>query len=252
MQNTLTAAVLLIGNELLSGSIQDLNLAHIATRLEERGIRVREARIVPDIQSEIVDAVNALRAKYQYVFTTGGIGPTHDDITSDAVAAAFGVDNVIQQDVFDTIAHYLNSKGIEFTPAAQRMAHAPEGARMIRTDQSVIPGYCVDNVYVMAGVPSIMRKMLDGIISELDTGIAIVNKKIHANVGEGEIAAALEAVQTRYPQIDIGSYPQDRGSTMSEYRVVFIVKGTDEYTIDTACREILDACHAAGHDATLG
>ena len=165
MKNTLSAAVVLIGNELLSGSIEDKNLAHIAKSLEVRGIRIRETRIIPDVEREIVDAINTLRVKHDYVFTTGGIGPTHDDITSDSIAAAFGVKNVVVQDVFDGIQSYLDSKGIEFTIAAQRMAHAPEGAEMIRTESSIIPGYRIDNVFVMAGVPRIMRLMLDGIIS---------------------------------------------------------------------------------------
>ena len=251
MQNTLSAAVLLIGNELLSGSIQDLNLSYIATRLEERGIRVRETRIVPDIEEDIVDAITALRRRFQYVFTTGGIGPTHDDITSDSIAKAFGVPNVIQQDVFDSMKAYLDSKGAEFTPAAQRMAYAPEGAEMIYAQQSMIPGYRIGNVYVMAGVPRIMQIMLGGILEQLDTGVAIVNKKIHANVSEGEIAAALEAIQNRHPDIDIGSYPQDKGSTLSDYRVVFMVKGTDEQDVDATCSEILDACSTGHFDAIL-
>ena len=251
MQNTLSAAVLLIGNELLSGSIQDLNLSHIATRLEERGIRVRETRIVPDIEEDIVDAIDALRTRFQYVFTTGGIGPTHDDITSDSIAKAFGVPNVIQQDVFDSMKAYLDSKGAEFTPAAQRMAYAPEGAEMIYAQQSMIPGYRIGNVYVMAGVPRIMQIMLGGIIEQLDTGVAIVNKKIHANVSEGEITAALEIIQNQHPDIDIGSYPQDKGSTLSDYRVVFMVKGTDEQDVDATCSEILDACSAGEFDAIL-
>ena len=251
MQNTLSAAVLLIGNELLSGSIQDLNLSHIATRLEERGIRVRETRIVPDIEEDIVDAIDALRTRFQYVFTTGGIGPTHDDITSDSIAKAFSVPNVIQQDVFDSMKAYLDSKGAEFTPAAQRMAYAPEGAEMIYAQQSMIPGYRMDNVYVMAGVPRIMQIMLGGIIEQLDTGVAIVNKKIHANVSEGEIAAALEIIQNQHPDIDIGSYPQDKGSTLSDYRVVFMVKGTDEQDVDATCSEILEACSAGKFDAIL-
>ena len=251
MQNTLTAGVLLIGNELLSGSIQDLNLAHIAIRLEERGIRVRETRIVPDVEAEIVDALNAMRTKFDYVFTTGGIGPTHDDITSDSVATAFGVENVVQQDVYDSINKYLTSKGIEFTPAVQRMAHAPQGAEMIKTDTSIIPGYRIGNVYVMAGVPRIMRIMLDDIISELKTGLTIISKKIHANVSEGEIAAELEQIQISHPDIDIGSYPQDKNSQISTYRVIFIVKGTDINEIDVACAEILRACAAGNYEAIL-
>lgn len=249
MKNTLSAAVLLIGNELLSGSIEDKNLPHIAKTLEQRGIRVRETRIVPDIEQEIVDALVHLKSKYDYVFTTGGIGPTHDDITSDSVAKAFGVRNVIQQPVFDIIANYLNSKGVEFTKAAQRMAFAPEGAQMIETDKSIVPGYKIENVYVMAGVPSIMRVMLAGIIEQLDTGLAILSSAVHANVGEGEIAAALEKIQLAHEDIDVGSYPQDKGSTFSEYRVIFVVRGTDPHEIDAVCDEIMRACADGNYDA---
>jgi len=252
MQNTLTAAVILIGNELLSGSIKDQNLAHIAKTLEPKGIRIRETRIIPDIQQEIIEAVNALRSKYDYVFTTGGIGPTHDDITSDSVAAAFKVGNVIQQDVFAVIASYLEAKGIEFTPAAQRMAYAPEGAQMIKTDQSIVPGYRIDNVFVMAGVPRIMRMMLDGIVQQLQTGVAIYNQSVHANVGEGEIAAALEQIQNQHPDVDIGSYPQDKDSTLSNYRVIFVVKGIDQSELNQTCDAILQACQTGGYDAVKG
>lgn len=249
MQNTLTAAVLLIGNELLSGCIQDKNLAYVAVQLEKRGIRVRETRIIPDIEEEIVDALNQLRAKYDYVFTTGGIGPTHDDITSDSVAKAFGVNNVIQQPVFDLIQGYLNDKGVEFTKAAQRMAYAPEGAKIIDTTQSIVPGYRIDNVFVMAGVPRIMRLMLADIIEQLDTGLAILNSAVHANVGEGEIAAALESIQLENDDIDIGSYPQDKDSTLSDYRVIFVVRGTDQSEIDLVCDKILAACDQGGYAA---
>lgn len=251
MKNTMSAAVLLIGDELLSGSIQDLNLAHIATTLEQRGIRVRETRIVPDLEAEIAEALNQLRARYEYVFTTGGIGPTHDDITSDSIARAFGVKNVIQQEVFDAIKTYLDSKGVEFTAAAQRMAYAPEGAEMISTDRSVIPGYRIDNVFVMAGVPGIMRVMLDAIIKQLKIGDPILSAKVHANVGEGEIAAALKNIQDQYDDVDIGSYPQERTSDSSDYRVIFVVRGIDQSRIEQACQQILEACHNSGHHATL-
>jgi len=234
MKNTLSAAVILIGNELLSGSIEDKNLAHIAKTLEVRGIRVRETRIIPDIENEIIEAVNTLRAKHDYVFTTGGIGPTHDDITSDSIAAAFNVKNVVVQDVFDTIQSYLDSKSVEFTPAAQRMAHAPEGAEMISADSSIIPGYRIENVFVMAGVPRIMKIMLGGIINHLKTG---------------EIAADLEAIQNQHPDIDIGSYPQDKDSTISDYRVIFVVKGTEPKELEYVCAEILQACKSGGYDA---
>ena len=249
MKNTLSAGVLLIGNELLSGSIQDKNLAHIAITLEQRGIRVRETRIVPDIEQEIVDALNQLRSKFDYVFTTGGIGPTHDDITSDSVAKAFGVDNVLVQEVYDIINGYLTQKGVEFTPAAQRMAFAPQGAQIIKTEHSIVPGYRMDNVFVMAGVPSIMRIMLDSIVKELKTGLTILSSAVHANVGEGEIAAALEAIQLENQDIDIGSYPQDKNSSFSDYRVIFVVRGTDQGEIDTACDKILNACQQGNYEA---
>lgn len=242
MKNTLTAAVLLIGDELLSGSIRDENLGHIAKTLEKQGIRVRETRIVPDIELEIVDAVNALRQRYDYVFTTGGVGPTHDDITSDSIAGAFGVDNVVQQPVFDLIKGYLDQKGIEFTPAAQRMAFAPEGAELIYGDDSMIPGYRIDNVFVMAGVPRIMKLMLSAIVKTLKTGNAIISREVHADIGEGEIAASLERIQSANSQVDIGSYPQDSGSTRSDYRVVFVVRGTALDQIEQVCREIYSAC----------
>jgi len=251
MQNTLSAAVLLIGNELLSGSIQDKNLAHIAVTLEKRGIRIRETRIIPDIEQEIVSAINHLRGKFDYVFTTGGIGPTHDDITSDSIAAAFGVNNVVQQDVFDGIATYLSSKGVEFTPAVQRMAYAPQGAQMIHTDDSIVPGYRIENVFVMAGVPRIMQRMLNGVISHLKTGVEIYNKAVHANVAEGEIAAALANIQDKHPEIDIGSYPQDKDSDISDYRVIFVVKGTEQKEIELTCLEILTACNEMGYEAVI-
>ena len=240
MNNTLSAAVILIGNELLSGSIQDKNLAHIAKTLEHRGIRIRETRIIPDIEEEIIDAVNHLRQKFDYVFTTGGIGPTHDDITSDSIAAAFKVQNVVQEEVFNKIDQRFKEKNIPFTKAAQRMAYAPEGSEIIKTEHSIIPGYRIENVFVMAGVPSIMRLMLEGVVNYLDTGMQIHNLSIHANVGEGEIAESLEKIQASYPQIDIGSYPQDKNSEFSKYRVIFVFKGTDLDELSEARDKIMD------------
>jgi len=193
--------------------------------------------------------LNQLRKKYDYVFTTGGIGPTHDDITSDSVAKAFGVNNVLQQPVYDLIAGYLEQKGVEFTPAAQRMAYAPEGAEIMEASDSIIPGYRIGNVFVMAGVPRIMQIMLDGIVKQLKTGVAILSEAIHANVGEGEIAAALETIQQSHPDIDIGSYPQDKDSTISDYRVIFIIRGTDQSQIEQVCQDILNACQIGGYEA---
>ena len=249
MHNTLTAAVLLIGDELLSGSIQDENLGHIARTLEQRGIRVRETRIVPDVEKEIVDAVNQLRVRYDYVFTTGGIGPTHDDITSDSIATAFGVNNVIQQDLFDEFKAYLDGKGIEFTKAAQRMVYAPQGAKMIKTKQTALPGYRIENVFVMAGVPRIMRIMLEAIVEHLKVGNAILSSTVHANVREGEIAESLAQIQLAYSDVAIGSYPQDKDSKISDYSAIFVVRGVDQEVIEVVCEAILAACHKKGYEA---
>lgn len=249
MQNTLTAAVLLIGDELLSGSIQDLNLSYIAKKLETRGIRVRETRIVPDIELEIINAVNTLRDKFDYVFTTGGIGPTHDDITSDSIAKAFSVQNVVQPFIFDRIQQLLNTKGIEFTAAAQRMAYTPEGSEIIDASQSIVPTYRIENVFVLAGVPRIMQAMLDAILNKLDFGQPILSQEVHANVGEGEIAAALEKIQLAHPEVAIGSYPQDIGSTRSDYRVVFVVRGLNSIELSEVCDQILQACFQGGYEA---
>jgi len=249
MKNTLNAAVLLIGNELLSGSIQDKNLAYIATSLEKKGIRVRETRIIPDIEAEIISAVNQLRSKFDYVFTTGGIGPTHDDITSDSIAKAFGVKNVIQPEVFNLIQGYFDEKGTEFTPAAQRMAHAPQGAEIMPSSDTIIPGYRIDNVFVMAGVPRVMQIMLKDIVKQLKTGDEILTESVHANVSEGEFAATLESIQQQYPGTDIGSYPQDKNSTISDYRVIFVIRGTDAIHIKQVRQNILSACKASGYEA---
>ncbi|MBX2847594.1 MAG: hypothetical protein KTR16_04690 [Acidiferrobacterales bacterium] len=249
MQDTLTAGVILIGDEILSGSIQDLNLSYIAKHLETKGIRVRETRIVPDVEVDIIDAVNTLREKFNYVFTTGGIGPTHDDITSDSIAKAFGVKNVIQPFIFDRIAKHLKTKGVEFTPAAQRMAYAPEGAEIIDADQSIVPTYRKENVFVLAGVPRIMQMMLTSILDKLEAAKPIVSAEVHANVGEGEIAAALEIIQQAHPNIAIGSYPQDKDSTRSDYRVIFVVRGIESVEIKTVCDEILIACKSGGYQA---
>ena len=249
MKNTYTAAVLLIGDELLSGSIQDENLAHIAITLEQRGIRVREVRVVPDLEEEIVNAINQLRTKYDYVFTTGGIGPTHDDITSDSIAKAFNVKNVVQQDVFNEFQTYLDSKGIEFTLAAQRMAHAPDGAEMIKTEQAALPGYRIENVFVMAGVPRIMRIMLEAIIERLNVGSPILSNEVHANVREGQIAQTLETIQLAHAEVAIGSYPQDTNSTRSDYSLIMVVRGTEQNEIDLVCNKILTACTNNGYEA---
>jgi len=239
MKNVKTVGVCLIGNELLSGSVIDENLHHIAQLLKPRGVRVSETRIVPDIENEIIGAVNALRRRYDYVITTGGIGPTHDDITSDSIAAAFGVGNVINQEAFDTLKWHFDKKGIEFGNAAQRMAYTPEGASLIKNQASPAPGYRIDNVFVFAGVPSIMRSMLEAALPLFEASDPIISKSIHAKTMESVVAKELDAIQSLIPDIEIGSYPQPKSAP---YSVKFIIQGTQENLIDQACEQIGSAC----------
>lgn len=201
-----TASLVIIGNEILSGRTHDKNLPHLAVELNKAGIQLREVRVVPDIEAEIVDAVNAVRARYDYVFTTGGIGPTHDDITTASVAKAFGV-NVIRHPEAEAAlrAHYTAE---QINEARLKMADVPEGATLIPNPVSTAPGFCIGNVYVMAGVPKIMQAMLAAIIPLLTGGDSVGSLSLTTDLPEGTIAAGLTAIQDKYPTVDIGSYPQ--------------------------------------------
>ena len=208
MTEPVTAAVLVIGNEILSGRTQDANIAYVAAGLEKLGIRLREARVVPDIEGEIVQAVNALRERYHYVFTSGGIGPTHDDITAASIAVAFGVKLIRHPDAVSALsAHYDPGK---LTPARLRMADVPEGAILIDNPVSRAPGFQIGNVFVMAGVPAILRAMFDGLASRLSGGERMLQHTISCGLAEGAIAAELEAIQHRFESVEIGSYPYFR------------------------------------------
>lgn len=211
---TVTASLVIIGNEILSGRTQDKNLAHLALKLNETGIQLREVRVVPDIEAKIVEAVNICRAEYDYVFTTGGIGPTHDDITSASIAKAFGVAIHRHPDAERALrAHYENDPTREINEARLKMADVPLGAELIPNAISTAPGFRMENVYVMAGVPRIMQAMLDAIIPLLKGGATVLSLSITTNLPEGTIADGLTAIQNRYPNIDIGSYPMyERGN----------------------------------------
>ena len=202
-----TAALLVIGDEILSGRTKDKNIGHIADHLTAIGIQLKEVRIVPDVEDEIVDAVNALRAKYTYLFTTGGIGPTHDDITADAVAKAFGVGIDVDERALTPMKAYYAGRGIELTPARLRMARLPFGSELVENSVSIAPGFKLDNVIVMAGVPNIMHVMLDAATKFLKTGKKMLSVGIDLHRPEGEIAAMFEAHQKRYPEVPMGSYP---------------------------------------------
>jgi molybdenum cofactor synthesis domain-containing protein len=228
-----TAAVLIIGNEILSGRTQDSNLNYIAERLTAKGIRLAEARVVRDVEDEIVAAVRALSARYSYVFTTGGIGPTHDDITAEAIAKAFGVPLIVHPAAAARLErHYGKGK---VTPARLRMARVPEGAELIDNPVSAAPGIRIGNVFIMAGVPAIMRAMTDGIVPTLAGGPVVLSRSIACEVGESVLAEPLGAIQAAHPEVDIGSYPWYRGG---RFGVSLVSRGPDAAVLETVVGEI--------------
>ena len=226
-----TAAVLLIGDELLSGRTRDINLQQIAQFLEPLGIPVRESRTVPDAEAEIVAAVNELRAKYTYVFTTGGIGPTHDDITADAIAAAFGVGISEHPEALKDMAARYEKMGTEFTPARRRMARVPDGANLVANPVSGAPGFQTGNVFTMAGVPQIARAMLEDIGPRLQTG-AVVHKVTVRVKGlrEGDLAEGLGAIAKEAPGVSVGSYPWY--GAIDDHGVALVARSTDKAALD--------------------
>lgn len=202
------AAVLVIGDEILSGRTQDVNIRQIAEFLAPLGITLGEARVVSDVQDDIVDALNALRARWDYVFTTGGIGPTHDDITADAVAAAFGRSIDVREDALDILKAWYASSGTELTPARLRMARIPDGAALIANPVTGAPGFQVENVFVLAGVPKIARGMLEDLAHRLKGGAVTHSVSIRLEgVREGDIAEVLGQAARDFPAVSIGSYP---------------------------------------------
>ncbi|MBM3568213.1 MAG: competence/damage-inducible protein A [Alphaproteobacteria bacterium] len=230
-ERIITAAVLIIGNEILSGRTQDVNLNYLAKRLGELGVRLMEARIVPDVDHRIVKAVNELRAAYDYVFTTGGIGPTHDDITSESLAKAFGVPHILHPEAHALMAaHYAPG---QLNAARLRMAMTPEGAELVTNPISKAPGYRIGNVHVLAGVPKIMQAMFEGMAHQIKGGKPVKSRSISSGVFEGALAADLKALQEKYAELDLGSYPS---YSMGQVRVAIVMRGTDEARL-AACAE---------------
>ena len=229
-----TACLLVIGNEVLSGRTQDANIKFLAGRLGEIGIPVREVRIIPDVTETIVTTVNEIRARFDHVFTTGGIGPTHDDITSQCVAQAFGVPWEIHPEAFERMdRHY---KPGEFNAARRRMATMPRGATLIDNAVSIAPGFTIGNVHVMAGVPRIMQSMFEALAPSLAGGPPIVSRAVHAaRLLEGAVAEGLSAIQDRYPDVDLGSYPYYRASGNG---VALIAKGPDAAVAEAVIAEV--------------
>jgi molybdenum cofactor synthesis domain-containing protein len=202
---TITAAILVIGDEILSGRTKDQNIGYIAEYMTRIGVELREVRVVPDIEDEIVAAVNALRARFTYVFTTGGIGPTHDDITAECVAKAFGVSIDVDERAVEALLTRMKRE--DLNEMRLRMCRIPAGASLIENPVSAAPGFRLGNVFVMAGVPRIMHAMLDNVAPTLETGVKIISETVEAGLPEGVYAAGLKEIAERNPDLSIGSYP---------------------------------------------
>ncbi len=234
--DVVTAAFLVIGDEILSGRTKDKNIGFLADYLTALGIDLKEVRIVPDEKPEIIGAVNALRARYDYVFTSGGIGPTHDDITAESIADAFGVAlNLDPRAVAIMEPHYPPG---QFTPARQRMARIPEGADLIENKVSKAPGFRIENVHVMAGVPSIMQAMMDALAPSLRTGKKMLSETVAADMPESRIAERLAAIQDAHPQTLIGSYPR---ATDGKFTTQIVIRSRDEAILMAAVRDVAEA-----------
>jgi molybdenum cofactor synthesis domain-containing protein len=238
------AAILVIGDEILSGRTQDTNTGYIARWLAQLGIPVGEARVVADIEAEIVTAVRHLSGRYDYVFSTGGIGPTHDDITADCMAKAFNTGIDYHPSVFAAMAARYASMNIgPFNEARQRMARIPYGAALIGNSLSGAPGFQIGNVFVMAGIPAVMQVMLEDVRGRLAAGKALSSVSVSAHVGEGTIAAALAALQKQYPDIPLGSYPFNKDG---KFGTSLVARGSDPAKLAEVKAGLVALVRAAG------
>ena len=239
-----TAAILVIGNEILSGRTQDTNTNYIARFLAALGMDLRQVRVVGDVEGEIVAALNALRTAHDFVFTTGGIGPTHDDITADAVAAAFGVGIGYHPEAYALLeARYPPG---EFNDMRKRMARIPHGAALVANSVSGAPGFHIGNVFVMAGVPMVMRAMLEAIAPQLPRGPVVISVTLEAQVAEGVIAPGLAQVQKDHKDVAIGSYPFYREGTERPFGAQLVVRGRDGDAVERAALALEDMLRQLG------
>ncbi|MBP9868160.1 MAG: competence/damage-inducible protein A [Alphaproteobacteria bacterium] len=234
---SLTAAVLVIGNEILSGRTQDTNSQWIADKMGERGIQITEIRVVPDQEEAIVRAVRELKGRVTYLFTTGGIGPTHDDITTDSVAKAFGLPVELNAEARALLLAHYEKNETQLTEARLRMARIPVSASLIENPVSSAPGFRIENVFVLAGVPRIMQAMLDHVCSSLESGPPILSNTIACSLAESEIAEDLSEIQRRYPEVEIGSYPHFR---MGALDLSLVLKSALNDSLHTATMEVID------------
>ncbi len=230
-----TAAMLVIGDEILSGRTRDSNTHYLAGQLTEHGITLTEVRVVSDTHLAIVAAVNALRRNYDTVFTSGGIGPTHDDITADAIAAAFGVPISQRADAMALLSAHYDRAGLPFNEARQRMARIPDGATLIENPVSIAPGFTLGNVHVMAGVPNIFQAMVASVLPQLTGGAPLLSQSLRVNRGEGEIAGPFATLAAAFPDLSMGSYPFVNNGA---YGSNLVIRGTDPARIDAAMTQL--------------
>ncbi len=226
-----TAAMLVIGDEILSGRTQDTNTGHLARALTARGIDLKEVRVVADDQGDIIAALDALRLKHDMVFTSGGIGPTHDDITADAIAAAFGVGIDVRADARAILEARYKTMGTTINAARLRMARIPDGAGMIDNPVSGAPGFTLENVHVMAGVPAVFKAMVASVLPQVTGGAPLISQSLRVDLPEGDIAGPLADLAANFPGLSIGSYPfQHEGI----YGANIVIRGADTGQVDTA------------------
>ncbi|MEP5633122.1 MAG: molybdopterin-binding protein [Tateyamaria sp.] len=226
-----TAAMLVIGDEILSGRTRDANMHHLAGQLTDHGIDLKEVRVVSDDRDAIIAAVKALSAAHETVFTSGGIGPTHDDITADCIAAAFDTPIDVRDDARALLAAHYAKTGAELNTARLRMARIPDGATLIDNPVSVAPGFSIGNVHVMAGVPSVFQAMVESVLPTLTGGAPLVSKTLRIDRGEGDIAGPLGELAATYPDLSIGSYPFQKDG---KYGANIVIRGTDGAMVDAA------------------
>lgn len=231
------ASLLVIGDEILSGRTQDTNTSYIAKWLNEAGIQLMEVRVVADITADIAVAVNALRARYDYVFTTGGIGPTHDDITAESISEAFGVPTIQHPEAYARLLAYYGEEN--FTPERKRMTRVADGATLIDNPVSIAPGFQIENVFVMAGVPKVMQAMLEELRPRLRSGRKVWTQTLTVKAPESRIAPGLEAVEAAYDSVSIGSYPfyAEAGAGAQ-----IVIRGPEQGDIEKAMAELIEFC----------
>lgn len=245
MTLTITAAVLIIGNEILSGRTQDTNINFIAKHLEKLGIELAEVRIVPDYEKQIIEAVNALRSSYTYVFTTGGIGATHDDITAATIAKAFQVELTEHPDALKILENYYQDR---FNSIRRRMALMPKGSTLLDNPVSTAPAFRIQNVFCLAGMPSVMQGMFEALIPHLETSEPFCQNIVTCNLAEGTIGERLSQIQDDYPLVSIGSYPFYQ---LSNFGVNLVIRGKNKDIVTKATRSIIKMVEDFGSSPTL-